>query len=153
MPKYEEQIGVKIPGQGYYMVSLAVGPFDSDEEVLSRISTKVGTVYNVTGSKFEVIRSSPFKLKRLAQKDDVDDAPEAKRTSIDPPPSSERRSTESPPNPQVGERWKPKDPRRIASFLVVKVEADHVVTDDGRTIQLARFHRYKRVASASSKAS
>ncbi len=160
MPKYEEQIGVKIPGQGYYMVSLAVGPFDSDEQVLSRISTKVGTVYNVTGSKFEVISSSPFRLKRLVQKAEVDEeekvvAPKAKvqQPASEPPPASERRPSQPAVAPQVGEQWKPKDPRRIASFLVVVVEADHVVTDDGRKIQLARFHRYERVTTAASKAS
>jgi hypothetical protein len=161
MPKFEEQIGVKIPGQGHYMVSIAVGPFDTDEEVLARISTRVGTIFNVTGTKYEVVCSSPFKLKKLTEKSESEEdepppkksrAPkEAKPTNETPPPLSKRRDAEI--GPQVGETWKPKDPRRIASFVIVSVEADHVVTDDGRTIQLARFLRYERLKEASSKAS
>lgn len=168
MPKHEEKIGVKIPGQGYYMVSLEVGPFDTDEQVLSRISTKVGTVYNVAGEKFEVVKSSPFKLKKLASNTEEADEPRPKRepkpekapSKVPPkperksgPPPSDRRSAASSPVPRVGEQWKPRDPRRIATFTVVAVENDYVVTDDGRKIQLARFPRYERVNQAASKAS
>ncbi len=159
MPKYEEQIGVKIPGQGYYMVSLEVGPFDTDEQVLSRISTKVGTVYNVTGQKFEVVSSQPFRLKKLTvkpePKEDEDEAPRRSRPpkKISISPSEPSRPTSQLTGPQVGERWKPKDPRRIASFLIAAVEDDYVLTDGGRTIQLARFPRYERVSIAASKAS
>lgn len=166
MPKYEEQIGVKIPGQGHYMVSLEVGPFDTDEQVLSRISTKVGTIYNVTGQKFEVVSSQPFKLKKLNREPSEEDveAPKKSRPPKKPsepspqslneiPPPSERRTSAPSSEPQVGERWKPRDPRRIASFVVVAIEADHVLTDDGRKIQLARFPRYERVDTAAAKAS
>jgi hypothetical protein len=172
MPKYEEQIGVKIPGQGHYMVSLAVGPFDTDEQVLSRISTRVGTIFNVTGQKFEVVSSQPFKLRKLVDKSSSDDEEEAQKARppkagppkveapkteplprhvTEPPPSEKR--TALPAGPQVGERWKPKDPRRIASFVVVAVEDDYALTDDNRKIQLARFPRYERVSEAPSKAS
>lgn len=162
MQKHEERIGVRIPGQGYFMVTAMVGPFESDEEVLPRISTTVGTIFNVSGTKYEVTRSSPFTLKKLpsADEESEEEAPppppkRAKPAKVErvsePPPPSERRAS-LPPGPQVGERWKPRDPRRIASFIVVAVEDDHVVTDDGRKIQLARFPRYERV-DVTSKAS
>lgn len=163
MPKYEEQIGVKIPGQGYYMVSIEVGPFDTDEQVLARISTRVGTVYNVSGQKFEVVRSDPFKLKKLVVKPEKDDEEEDEKPKVrktkppkppvsEPPPPSERRVQPS-DGPQVGERWRPRDPRRIKSFVILAVKKDYVLTDDNREIQLSRFPRYERVAAATSKAS
>lgn len=156
MQKHEERIGVRIPGVGFYMVSAKVGPFDSDEEVLSRISTTVGAIFNVAGTKYEVTRSDPFTLKKISSIDDQYEEEPAAPKKPEPakverasePPPSERRLSQ-PPGPQVGEQWRPKDPRRIASFTVVAVNADHVVTDDGRKIQLARFPKYTRVAAAS----
>jgi hypothetical protein len=169
MQKHEERIGVRIPGVGQYMVNVMVGPFDSDEEVLARISQKVGTVFNVLGTKYEVVSGNPFKLKKLPNPDDEDGTPEEehpKPKAEDKPkpakkeapakedaPASKRREAPSVVMPQVGERWKPRDPRRIASFTVVAVESDHVVTDDGRHIQLARFPRYEKVPETTSKAS
>lgn len=51
---------------------------------------------------------------------------------------------------QIGQRWRPKDPRRKAAFTVVEVGSDYAVTDDNRSIQLARFSRYQLVCSADS---
>lgn len=150
MSKHEERIGVKIPGQGYYMLTVMVGTLDSDEEVLSRITKKVGSVFNVSGVKYELVKSEPYTLLRLPSEDDEEPAPrkpvQATRKS-EPPESTKRVSL--PPGPAVGEVWKPRDPRRIASFTVVAIKDDHVVTDDGRQIQLARFPRYERVSVAS----
>ncbi len=47
--------------------------------------------------------------------------------------------------PQVGERWRPKDPRRKNSFTILKIEGDTAHTDDGRTVKLDRFRRYERI--------
>lgn len=47
--------------------------------------------------------------------------------------------------PQVGEQWRPKDPRRKNPFTIVKIEGDTAHTDDGRTVKLDRFRRYERV--------
>jgi hypothetical protein len=155
MQKHEERIGVRIPGQGYHMVTALVGALESDEEVLARISKVVGTVFNVSGTKYELLSSSPYRLKRLPNEDEEGEAEAPKK---EPPKKEPRVKAEKPPKPpkppeeekkialpQVGERWKPRDPRRIAAFTVVSIADDHVVTDDGRKIQLARFPRYERV--------
>lgn len=47
--------------------------------------------------------------------------------------------------PQVGEQWRPKDPRRKNPFTIVKIEGDTAHTDDGRTVKLDRFRRYERI--------
>lgn len=158
--KHEEQIGVKLPGQGHYMVTVRVGALDSDEDVLQRISTTVGTVFNVTGTKYRVISSVPFKIEQLESVEETEDSDEeeSRPRSVKPEaaPASERREISVKPpalpaassmvgGPQVGERWKPRDPRRKSSFVVVSVEGDHAVTDDGRKIQLARFKRYDKL--------
>lgn len=131
--RHEEQIGVKLPDNTHYIATVLTGALDTDEDILKRISTKVGTVFNVTGVKYEVVSSDPFRLKKLHE-------PRGK-TFEEPVPDSGKRST----GPAIGETWRPKDPRRKAPFTVRAIEGDHVVTDDGRKIQLARFHRYERV--------
>jgi hypothetical protein len=122
---FEEKIGVRLPDGTRHMAVVRVGALDSDEEVLKRISTKVGTLFNVTGTKYLVTCQDPFKLKKVGSEE-----PEVAEAG-----------------PQVGETWRPKDPRRKASFIVLAVEGDLVVTNDGRKIQLARFKRYERVES------
>jgi len=62
-----------------------------------------------------------------------EEEPKEELTADEPvasPPQSERRASV----PAVGECWKPKDPRRIASFTVKEVipEQDLVITDDNR---------------------
>lgn len=160
MQKFEERIGVKIPGKGHYMATVLVGPLDEDEAILRRLSTIVGTIFNVTGTKYEVVSSEPFKMKVIARDGEpvVEDEPvkakeapkEIPRKS-EPPESTKRVSL--PPEPAVGEVWKPRDPRRIASFTVMAIEDGHAVTDDGRRIQLARFPRYERVSVSQAKVS
>ncbi len=182
MRTHEERIGVVLPGQGPHIVTVQVGALETDEVVLRRISTALGTIFNVGGVKYEVVSSSPFRLKRIANKpreeEAVDEEPPAievvpeeaaqisteavpleaqapepveKPSTVRPPESSSRLNTIN--GPRVGERWRPKDPRRKADFIVVAIEDDHAVTNDGRRIQLARFRRYERVPSSESKAS
>lgn len=132
-----EEIGVTLPGQGQHIVTVQVGPLETDEEVLRRLSTQLGTVYNVAGVKYEVVSSVPFRIRKLeapvVMQDDVR-APESDKVPVSG-------------GPAVGERWRPKDPRRKAAFTVQAVENQHVVTDDGRRIQLSRFSRYERLLS------
>ena len=126
---FEEKIGVRLPDGTCHMAVVKVGALDSDEDVLKRISTRVGTLFNVTGQKYVVTSQDPFLLKKLADEEEVPVTPVQIDTS----------------GPQVGETWRPRDPRRKASFIVIAVEEDHVKTNDGRRIQLARFKRYERV--------
>lgn len=146
------------------MVKVLVGALESDEEVLKRISTTVGTIFNVLGTKYVVTKSSPFAIKKLgarksedadSEENVVQEAPEtlpqpepveAAPAPIEDesPPESERRTVLT-SIPSVGERWKPKDPRRKASFVITAIDGDHAVTDDGRRIQIARFKRYERL--------
>jgi len=128
---HEENIGVRLPDGTRHMATVRVGALDSDEDVLQRISSRVGTIFNVTGVKYKLVSADPFRLKKLSESEDSTPLVEVIKTA----------STV----PTVGERWKPKDPRRKTAFTVKAVEADHVITDDGRTIQLTRFSRYERV--------
>jgi hypothetical protein len=61
-------------------------------------------------------------------------------------PKSERRNA-AVVLPAVGERWRPKDPRRKADFTVMEIIPEHdlVITSDNRKIQLSRFKRYERI--------
>lgn len=161
--KYEEQIGVKMPDGSRYMVTVIVSVHDSDEEILQRITKQVGTVFNVTGTKYRVTSSEPFRLKKLKEDEDVSSVEAAspepvavqddnQPTPQEDEPKSERRLA-APVAPAVGERWKPRDPRRKTSFLVVEIDGDHAVTDDGRRVQLARFWRYERLSGPETKVS
>jgi len=152
MRTYEEKIGVRLPGQGFSIVSMRVSGDDTDEEIVRRISTQVGAQFNIGGVKYEIVSSLPFKLKKLPREQEHEPEEEmpkpaaTKKPKADSvPPPSERRVAQ-PDMPRVGERWKPKDPRRIADFTVTAIEGDHAVTDDGRRIQLARFKRYERIS-------
>lgn len=127
---HEENIGVRLPDGTRHMATVRVGALDSDEDVLQRISSRVGTIFNVTGVKYQLVSADPFRLKKLSNSEDGTPIVEVIKTL--------------PTTPIVGERWKPKDPRRKTSFTVKEVFADHILTDDGRTIQLARFSRYER---------
>jgi hypothetical protein len=132
---FEEKIGVRLPDGTRHMAVVRVGALDSDEDVLKRISTRVGTLFNVTGTKYLVTCQDPFRLEKVIGDEEVPAdsgviaAPAAKVSA----------------GPQIGETWRPKDPRRKASFIVLAVEEGHVVTNDGRRIQLTRFKRYERV--------
>lgn len=132
---FEETIGVRLPDGTRHMAVVRVGALDSDEDVLKRISTRVGTRFNVTGTKYEVTSENPFRLKKLHQKSEAQEVQEGGLT------------------PAVGETWRPKDPRRKASFIVLAVEDGLVKTDDGRSIQLARFNRYERVEGSADQTS
>ena len=48
--------------------------------------------------------------------------------------------------PRPGEVWRPRDPRRKATFTVKAVTDTEVVAEDGRSIQLDRMKRYERVS-------
>jgi len=133
---FEEKIGVRLPDGTRHMAVVKVGALDSDEDVLKRISTRVGTLFNVTGTKYLVTCQDPFRLEKVVG--DVWALPKVEKAV-----SAVVAQTTS--GPQVGETWRPKDPRRKASFIVLAVEEGHVVTDDGRRIQLTRFKRYERV--------
>jgi hypothetical protein len=171
MRTHEERIGVSVPGQGPHIVTVQVGALETDEVVLRRISTVVGTIFNVGGVKYEVTSSTPFRLKRVKFREEElppetsqASTPEPEPTTPEPEPTTSKPETVRPPEstavrlpvlpaPQVGERWRPKDPRRKADFVITAIEDDHVVTNDGRRIQLARFRRYELVPSSESKAS
>lgn len=156
MRTYEEKIGVRLPGHGFEVVTMRVSGDATDEEIMRRISTAVGTLFNIGGVKYEVTSSLPFRIKQLPREQEPEPAvekpkavkpkqePKPKADSVPPPPSERRVSLQV--TPRVGERWKPKDPRRIADFTVVAIEGDQAVTDDGRRIQLARFKRYEQVS-------
>lgn len=47
--------------------------------------------------------------------------------------------------PQPGEVWRPRDPRRKASFTIKAVTGTEVIAEDGRTVQLDRMSRYEKV--------
>jgi len=143
------------------MVTVLVTGLESDEELLQRISKDVGTIFNVTGTKYLVVSSDPFQLKNItdegepemvtpvASKSSGRSNPVAKleppKPASVPPPESERRISH-PGGPLVGERWRPRDLRRTdKAFTVVAVHEDHLVTDAGRKVQLARLWRYERV--------
>lgn len=168
MTKYEEQIGVRLPDGRRYMATVLVGPLESDEEILVRMTKEVGTIFNVNAQKLLVTSLKPFKLKNITETEDEDSEvqrparikltdyaqlsteaqEEARRAlvskaKVEREPKSERRPSAS--TPVVGERWRPKDPRRLASFVVTEVTEDSVLTDDGRSIALNRFGRYVRV--------
>lgn len=119
---HEEQIGVKFPNGTHHIVTVRVSALEEDEAILKRLASEVGTVFNVTGVKYKLVSKDPFELQKLSE-------PEGFTGVL----------------PVVGETWKPKDPRRKTSFTVVEVDEDSVLTDDGRRIQLARFHRYERI--------
>lgn len=170
MKKHEEQIGVRLPDGRRYMATVQVGPLESDEEILVRMTKDVGTIFNVNAQKLLVVSLDPFRLKNITEVEEEDEEPktrkrperptpaapvpvvvatvetEAAPVEVDTAPKSERRQTTS--GPSVGERWRPKDPRRIASFVVRDIQGDEVLTDDGRSISLNRFGRYVRVEEA-----
>lgn len=122
--RIEEQIGVKYPNGAHHVVTLQVGVLDSDETVLKRLVREVGTVFNITGTKYKVVSIDPFVFKRLGGENE-----EALPQVL----------------PTIGETWKPKDPRRKTSFKIIGLEGDAALTDDGRRIQLSRFNRYERL--------
>jgi hypothetical protein len=167
MKKHEESIGVRLPDGRRFMATALVGPLESDEEILERMTKEVGTIYNVTGQKLLVVCLNPFKLKNITEREEDFEEPREREVKKVPSvakvepvvsknepeeaePESERRSSST--IPAVGERWRPKDPRRIASFVVKDVQGEAVLTDDGRSIDLKRFSRYVRVEAAPLKA-
>jgi len=140
--RYAEQIGVRLPDGTRQTVTVHVV---TDEEVLRHVSTVVGTIFTVKGKEFEVTSKYPFRIKKIRDVVEVEppvlestpppseEEPKEELTADEPvasPPQSERRASV----PAVGECWKPKDPRRIASFTVKEVipEQDLVITDDNR---------------------
>jgi len=149
MIKYEEQIGVRLPGGLLHLATVKVGALESDEEILARISTEIGTLFNVTGTRYIVTSSKPFKLKQI--KDDAEPVESKVRTQVKTDSAQgdfkKLESHNETSMPAVGECWRPRDPRRVSSFFVKAIEGDHAVTDDGRRIQLARFVRYDKVQS------
>lgn len=162
MKKHEEQIGVRLPDGRRYMATVLAGALETDEEILVRMTKEVGTIFNVNAQKLLVVSLNPFRLKNITEVDEGDEAPKPKKERLPEPtrpvepvekveaaPQSERRLSSS--GPAVGERWRPKDPRRIASFVVKDVQGDVVLTDDGRSIALSRFSRYVRVEEAATK--
>lgn len=120
---HEERIGIKFPDGTHHIVVVQVSALEDDETILRRFSSPVGTIFNVTGTKYKVVAVEPFELERI----------ESVKESL---PSV---------LPMVGQVWKPKDPRRKGTFTVVELDGDEVVTDDGRRIQLSRFNRYERL--------
>ncbi len=161
---HEETIGVKVPGQGHQIATVRVSATDSDEEVLRGISKVVGTIFNVTGVRYELVSAEPYKLKRLnGKKKDltVDDPPEEDHVLeiSEPPSESPMGSPLKDSNPveiskvnskdvsgfQVGETWRTKDKRRSTTFKVMSIDGDFALTDDGRRIQRARSCRYIRI--------
>jgi len=153
MKKYEEQIGVRLPDGRRYMATVLVGPLESDEEILVRMTKEVGTIFNVNAQKLLVTSLKPFRLKNITEVEDGEDnvrdlkVRRPKAEPVEREPKSERRPAAS--TPVIGERWRPKDPRRLASFVVKDVTDDAVLTDDGRSIALNRFGRYVRVEGGS----
>lgn len=165
--KQLEYVGITIPGKGKRIGQIAIGPYEKEEEIFRKISTIVGTQFRLAGIDYEVVCSEPFKLVQLTQGQEpfklksrgpevtesvfaedtlvVEDQSEAKveTTAVTTPQKPSVRVA----GPAVGERWRPRDPRRVASFTIVKIEGETVFTDDGRTVKLDRFKRYERVSN------
>src|SRR4051812_42355319 len=72
MTKFEEQIGVRLPDGRRYMATVLVGPLESDEAILVRMTKEVGTIFNVNAQKLLVTSLKPFKLKNITETEDED---------------------------------------------------------------------------------
>lgn len=169
MRTLEETIGIKVPGQRYQLATVRVRATDSDEDILKRLSRIVGTVFNVTGTRYELLSFEPYKLKKLGGSNDrattVDDPVEASvepvktpkapkiktstETQVEPTKTSETIAVTTKDvkssDPKVGETWKTKDKRRSTTFKIAAIEGDYAITNESRRIQLSRFCRYERV--------
>ena len=52
-------------------------------------------------------------------------------------------STDIQLTPKIGQRLKPKDPRRKSTFLIVDVDDSFVYSNDGRKVSVNRLHKYE----------
>jgi hypothetical protein len=91
-----------------------------------------GPLYEVVPTDFEPPTPPP------EVNPDISPAP-ALTVPSEPPPAV-------PPAVQVGQQWVPRDKRRRqVPFTIIKIEPDHLLTDDGRKIALNRLNRYRLV--------
>ncbi len=122
----EETVSVHVPGASIQFMQVLCRPDEGDDEIALKLSLtfRPGTVLGISGgTKWRI--NGPENVALV-------NAPKMLAPSKD--------------RPQVGQTWRPKDPRRKASFTIVGVSGGEVRTDDGRTIQLARMSRYVRVS-------
>jgi hypothetical protein len=113
------------------------------------------TPESVTGDYAQILPPNPnasldeVKKERLDAIGQAHERVKARASSI-PPPMSETPISEPPPSGvqpmvQVGQTWKPRDPRRKASFTVAKIDEDFVYAEDGRKVARERLKRYEMV--------
>lgn len=115
-----EKITLSLPGKPTTALDVPVQPSEDDKDIALRLAVRLpsGTVIGVCGVKWRVV--APDKVVEVTE------------------PSEHG-------GPQVGERWRPRDPRRKSGFTIKAVTEDSVLADDGRTIALNRFDRYEKV--------
>lgn len=156
----EETIIIQFPNQaGSQLMQYRPKPGESDNEIALRMSNRFrpGTVLGIDGAKWRVEGPSEVTLvydpiDGLYPKGKPDKAPapavevaSPKAASPKPAPVKADPAVSSEVQFPVGSEWRPRDPRRKSSFKVEKVEDGHVITNDGRSIQIARMSRYDRV--------
>jgi hypothetical protein len=116
-----EKITLTLPGKATTVLDVEARPGEDDKDIALRLAARLppGTIIGVSGVKW-----------RVAAPDKVVEA--------DAPVEAV--------GPQVGERWKPRDPRRKSGFTIRAVtDDDEVIAEDGRTIALSRFDRYEKI--------
>lgn len=147
-----EKICINIPGQGKTIIDAAVRPSDGDREIATRLAKgfPIGTVFAFSGVKWKSTSKEPPHVEEILPGQSGAPHVEQEPQSVKPP--AQRAIPTTTPaqasRPQPGETWRPKDPRRIATFKVQEVTDLEVVADDGRRINLDRWSRYVRVAEA-----
>lgn len=154
-----EKVCVNIPGSVKAVIEAPAAPSDDDRDIATRLAKgfPVGTIFGFSGAKWKSISKEPPQVVEITH---LQEAAPKKRKSFDemmeavgPLPTAvlvghEPFASSQPSQnrmPKPGEVWKPKDPRRVASFKVKEVTSSEVIADDGRTVSLERWSRYVRV--------
>ena len=130
---HQEMVSIRVPNAGFVTLPIAVDLDESDEQIASRLVAKgnypIGTVLGLGSTKWVVLENRGVKqIPRLLRG-------EANRRDIDLDTTG----------PQVGQTYRPKDPRRKSSFTIKAVHADSVEGEDGRVVKLDRISRYSLV--------
>ncbi len=140
-----EKICIDIPGQGKTIIDAAVRPSDGDREIATRLAKgfPIGTVFAFSGVKWRSTSKEPPHVEEILLGQPTVSRSLEQKVQVEAPPTDRVPLTAT--RPQPGETWRPKDPRRIATFKVQEVTDLEVVADDGRRISLDRWSRYVRV--------
>lgn len=122
---HQEMVSIRVPNAGFVTLPIAVDLDESDEQIASRLVAKsnypIGTVLGLGSTKWVVLENRGVKQ-----------IPRLLTPSIDL-------------GPQVGQTYRPKDPRRKSDFTIKAVHADSVEGEDGRVVKLDRISRYSLV--------